>query len=107
MVLLILNLLPQTIHLREGHKIEELKWLLTADSEIIEKKMAEEENSIEQEEELPVEDPNPVVPDEEVEDAEASEELVEEDEEEREEEESPPPVDCPQIWRLCSWHFSF
>ena len=43
--------------------------------------MAEEENSIEQEEELPIEDPNPVVPDEEVEDAEASEELVEEDEE--------------------------
>ncbi len=58
--------------------------------------MAEEENSIEQEEELPIEDPNPVVPDEEVEDAEASEELVEEDEEEREEEEPPPPVDCPK-----------
>ena len=58
--------------------------------------MAEEENSIEQEEELPIEDPNPVVPDEEVEDAEASEELVEEDEEEGEEEEPPPPVDCPK-----------
>ena len=58
--------------------------------------MAEEENSIEQDEELPIEDPNPVVPDEEVEDAEASEELVEDDEEEREEEEPPPPVDCPK-----------